>query len=49
MTRASKEVLVLASLDFEIAKEGNLSHGRTLDPKRVNVKVFRDRMEVIPS
>ncbi|XP_046931621.1 60S ribosomal protein L23a-like [Lynx rufus] len=41
VTTALKDMMVLTSLDFIRAKEGNISHGRTLDPERENVKVFR--------
>lgn len=49
VTRALKEVTVLANLVFIKARKGTLSHGRPLDPTRVNFKVFRDRMGVTPS
>ena len=33
---------MLACLDFVTAKEGNLSHVRTSESERVNVKVFTE-------
>ncbi|XP_042796574.1 60S ribosomal protein L23a-like [Panthera leo] len=45
VTTALKDMMVLTSLDFIRAKEANISHGRTLDPERENVKVFRHSME----
>lgn len=49
VTRTLKQAMMLANLDFVIAKYVTYSHGRTLDPKRVSFKVFRDRMGVIQS